>query len=129
LRCNRRAMVSGVGFEGPALGFGAVSTGVSVELREEFQDTGAGDKRRARLPGAIHAGARVLHGASEDGGAFAVDHLFERGSLAELVRDGFLLHRSPRVVSKISWGRRASVDNGAVPEKRSLRFRGSEGGV
>ena len=38
--------------------------------------------------------ARVLHRASEDERAVAADRLFERRSLAELVRDGALLHGS-----------------------------------
>src|ERR1041384_693988 len=98
-----------MGVERPALEFAALSKVVAFKLGEELQDPRACNQRRARLSHTVHAITPVLYRASTDERAIEADYLFECGSLAELVRDGFVLHRSPRVVPQVS-GRRCSTN-------------------
>src|SRR5436305_1586665 len=89
--------------------------------------------RRARLPRAVHAGAADVHRAAEAARAVAPDRLLERRPLAELVRDGALLHRAPGVVPEVPRRRRSAVVGGGLPPQRRLRHverqahRGEEG--
>src|SRR5262245_13309055 len=96
---------------------------VAVQCGQELQDACADHQRRTRLPYTLHAIASVLHRASKDERAVEADHLLERGSLAELVRDGVVLHGAPRMVSQVSGRRRAPVELRAVPAKRGIRPR------
>src|SRR5437016_3615661 len=92
-----------------------------------------GDHRRARLPRAVHAGPADVHGAAEAACAVAADRLRERRPLAELVRNGALLHRAPGVVPEVPRRRRRAVVDGGVSAQRGVRYgerkadRGEEG--
>src|SRR5438552_2109036 len=97
-----------------AVEFVAIRKVRPFELRQELQDAGAGDQRRTGLSHSVHAIASVLHGASEDERALEAAYLFRGGSLAELVRDGVVLHGSSGVVPQVSWRGWASVDDRAI---------------
>src|SRR6185369_11165706 len=112
-----------MGFEGPAVEFTALREVVAGKFGEELQNARAGDQRRTRLPDTLHTVASVFHRASKDECAFQAGHFFKCGSLAELVRDGLVLHGSPRVVSQVPWRRRATLDDRTVLEKRRVRSR------
>src|SRR5215213_187752 len=110
-----------MGPERTALELRALPEMVPLELREEFQDAVPGPKRRARLSSPVYAIAPVLHRPAKDERAVAPHHLFGSGPLAELVRDGPLLHGPPRLVPQVSRRRGPSVEHGAVLAKRGLR--------
>ncbi len=64
--------------------------------------------RRARLPRALHAVARVLHRPPEDARAVAADRVRARRPLAVVARDGALLRRPSRLVPPVA-GRRGGA--------------------
>src|SRR6185369_16176278 len=98
-----------MGFEGPAVEFTDLREVVAREFGEELQNARAGDQRRTRLSHTLYAIASVFHRASKDECAVQAGHFFKCGSLAELVRDGLVLHRSPRVVSQVPGPRCATL--------------------
>src|SRR5207244_4106303 len=75
-----------------------------------------------RLSRPVHARAGHVHGAAEDGRAVAADRLLQRRPLAELVRDGALLHRAPRMVSEVPRRRWRAVDDRGVPAQCRVRY-------
>src|SRR6266540_1100431 len=88
-------------FEGHTDRFKAIASMMGIYDLRSFHGADAGHFRRARLPGALHSVAAFLYRSPGDEGAFETDHLFERRTLAQLVRDGALLHGAPRMVQQV----------------------------
>src|SRR5687768_7989499 len=99
-----------MGFERHAVELKSIQAVVAFKLCEELQDAVSGYKRRARLPRPVHAVVTVFHRASKDERGVQAANLFKCRALAELVRDGALLHRAPRMVSSVPGRRRTPLD-------------------
>src|SRR5882762_8642627 len=106
-----------MGFERLALEQRAVREIFALDGSEELQDAGSGDHWRARLSRAVHTVVTVLHGAPKNERAVTPPRLPRRGTLAQLVRDGAVLHGAPRMVPQVLGRRRCSMDNRPVPSQ------------
>jgi len=96
---------------------------VALELREELQDAVPRDHGRARLPRPLHAESADVQRPAEDECPLAAHRLFGGRPLAELVRNGPLLHRPPGVVPEVPRRRRPSLDDRSLSPQRRLQHR------
>jgi hypothetical protein len=123
VRRHRRVMVSRVGLQRPALEFRSVRKVLTFLLCEELQDALPGYFRRARLSRPVHTVPSAFYFTAKGACSLEAHHLFQRGALAQLVRNGALLHSAPRLVPPVSRRGRASLEYRSIPQQRSIRSR------